>query len=66
MSKQREIRTGRVELRLTPQEKKAFQDAADYAGLSLSSWMRERLRKSAIIELEEAEIEVEFFKNTKR
>ena len=40
--------------RLSPQEKRAFQDAADLAGQQLSPWMRERLRRVAQRELEGA------------
>jgi hypothetical protein len=39
---------------LTDLEKRAFVDAADLAGLSLSSWVRERLRRAARAELNEA------------
>ena len=42
-----------VEVRMQPNEKKAFQEAASIAGLGLSSWIRERLRRAAIRELEE-------------
>jgi uncharacterized protein (DUF1778 family) len=42
-----------VLLRVDSDEKKAFGDAADVAGLSVSSWMRERLRRAAVRELED-------------
>jgi hypothetical protein len=32
----------------------AFRDAADIAGIGLTTWMRERLRRVAVKELEEA------------
>jgi hypothetical protein len=41
-------------VRMTPGEKQAFQDAATLAGIPLSAWMRERLRREARKELEEA------------
>ncbi len=41
-------------IRLEPEEKQAFQKAAEIAGIPLSSWMRERLRRAAIRELESA------------
>ncbi|HEX4077493.1 MAG TPA: hypothetical protein VHX61_01280 [Rhizomicrobium sp.] len=41
-----------VEVRVTPEEKQAFRDAADIAGIPLSAWIRERLRLAAIRELE--------------
>jgi uncharacterized protein (DUF1778 family) len=47
-------KTETLKIRLGPEEKEAFQDAADLAGVSLSAWIRERLRKSARMELEEA------------
>ena len=43
-----------IEIRVQPDEKRAFRDAADIAGISLSSWVRERLRLAAIRELEGA------------
>ena len=49
-----------VKIRIAGDEKQAFQDAADLAGVSLSAWMRERLRKSAIRELEEASRPIQF------
>lgn len=42
----------RAELRMSATEKQAFSLAADFAGLSLSSWIRERLRTAARDELE--------------
>jgi uncharacterized protein (DUF1778 family) len=41
-------------IRLEPEEKQAFHQAAEIAGIPLSSWMRERLRRAAIRELESA------------
>lgn len=41
-------------LRMEPAEKQAFKDAADVAGVPLAVWMRERLRRAAVRELEEA------------
>jgi len=38
-------------LRLQKQEKAVFKSAADLAGLDLSAWIRERLRKDAREEL---------------
>jgi uncharacterized protein (DUF1778 family) len=47
-------------LRTKPEEKEAFKKAADLSGLSLSAWSRERLRRAAIKELEEASIPIAF------
>lgn len=41
-----------LDIRLETAEKQAFRDAADVAGLDLSAWVRERLRKAAREELE--------------
>lgn len=49
-----------VQIRVSPQEKQAFQDAASGSGLALSAWMRERLRRAARIELEDAGRKVAF------
>lgn len=46
------MRTELLQLRLQPDEKQAFQQAAALAGISLSAWVRERLRTAAIRELE--------------
>lgn len=45
------LRDDRLELRLGGAEKQAFKEAADLAGVPLSSWIRERLRKAARDEL---------------
>lgn len=42
-----------IEVRMSDAEKTAFQAAADLSGLSLSSWVRERLRRAARAELED-------------
>ena len=42
-----------VKVRLTDAEKRGFKRAAEIAGISLSAWMRERLRRSARRELED-------------
>lgn len=43
-----------LEVRLTDAEKRSFLDAAEHSGLSLSSWVRERLRRTAAQELRDA------------
>lgn len=43
-----------VQIRLGKAEKAAFAEAAGLAGIPLSAWVRERLRLSAIRELEAA------------
>jgi hypothetical protein len=49
-----------VQIRVSEPEKQAFQLSADLAGISLSSWVRERLRLAAIRELESAGKKIPF------
>lgn len=53
-------RTELMQLRVQPDEKSSFQEAADIAGLPLSAWVRERLRRAARIELTDADRSVAF------
>lgn len=55
---------GYLDVRLEPAEKEAFKNAADLAGLPLSTWVRERLRLAARRELEDADMVVPFLKGT--
>ena len=50
-----------LEIRVQAAEKQAFKDAADLAGIPVSIWVRERLRRAAIRELEEAARPIAFF-----
>jgi hypothetical protein len=52
-----------MEIRLGPAEKQAFKDAADLAGLGVSAWVRERLRRIAAKELQDASRPVAFLEN---
>jgi uncharacterized protein (DUF1778 family) len=45
------MKTQILQLRLQAAEKETFQKAADLAGVALSSWVRERLRRIARQEL---------------
>lgn len=47
-------KSSRLVLRLSPQEKQAFEIAAHLAGIAMSAWIRERLRRAALRELTEA------------
>jgi hypothetical protein len=49
-----------LQIRITDSEKDGFELAAALAGISLSSWVRERLRLAAIRELEGAGRKVPF------
>lgn len=52
-----------VKLRVQDVEKESFQRAADLAGVSLSAWARERLRKIARTELDKAGQKIPFMRN---
>ena len=49
-----------VQVRMSAAEKASFDLAADAAGISLSSWVRERLRTAALAELQFAGVKVPF------
>jgi hypothetical protein len=51
-----------VQIRVTTLEKAAFLEAAALAGLPLSAWVRERLRRAARMELESAGQPIPFVK----
>jgi uncharacterized protein (DUF1778 family) len=56
------VKSDWVKIRVEPEEKRAFEEAASLAGISLSSWMRERLRRAAVRELEDASRPVPFIR----
>ncbi len=49
-----------LQLRLQPAEKAAFQEAAELSSIPLSAWVRERLRRVAVRELEDASRPIPF------
>ena len=49
-----------LQIRLADEEKEGFQQAAELAGIPLSSWVRERLRLAAIRDLESAGQKIPF------
>jgi len=53
-------KTENLQIRISDSEKEGFELAALLAGISLSSWVRERLRLAAIRELESAGRRVPF------
>ena len=53
-------------VRLETTEKEAFQDAAEIAGVPLSTWVRERLRQVAVRELQAAAQPIAFLKHLSR
>lgn len=52
-----------VQVRVTPEEKAGFVEAAEISGISLSAWVRQRLRLASIRELEAAGKRVPFVKS---
>jgi uncharacterized protein (DUF1778 family) len=52
-----------LEIRVESAEKEAFKSAADLAGIPVSTWVRERLRRAAIRELEEAARPIAFLQS---
>lgn len=59
-------KTVHLDMRVGVDEKQAFKDAADLAGLALSAWIRERLRTMARKELEGADRPVAFLSGSRR
>jgi uncharacterized protein (DUF1778 family) len=53
-------KTDYLEIRVEVAEKQTFRDAAELAGLDLSTWVRERLRANAREELERASQPIAF------
>jgi hypothetical protein len=49
-----------LQIRVSEAEKQGFVAAAGLSGISLSSWVRERLRLAAIRDLESAGLQVPF------
>jgi uncharacterized protein (DUF1778 family) len=61
--KKKITRSAYLELRLTEAEKSAFNNAAAIAGISTSTWVRERIRRAAARELEEAGLPIPFLQH---
>jgi len=55
-----ESKTAMIKFRLESREKQSFEEAARLSGIDLSAWIRERLRKAARCELEDAGLPVAF------
>lgn len=51
-----------LQIRLSDDEKRGFETAAEIAGIPLSSWVRERLRLACIRDLESAGQKIPFLK----
>lgn len=59
------MKTESIEIRVQAEEKAAFKEAAEIAGLPLSAWVRERLRRITIRELEDAGKPILFLRKSK-
>ncbi len=58
-----ETQSAKLLLRIQPSEKQGFTEAARIAGISLTAWIRERLRLAAIRDLENAGKNIPFIKD---
>lgn len=54
------MKTDLLKVRVSNSEKEAFQIAADIAGITVSAWARERLRRAAVRDLQDASRPVPF------
>lgn len=52
MANSRKPKSVPLTIRLSAEEKKAFDRSAEISGISLSSWVRERLRAASLRELD--------------
>ena len=60
------MKTYSLQVRLTQGEKQALHDAAIASGVSVSAWLRDRMRKAARCELQAAGIPVAFLEEIGR
>ncbi|WP_156824980.1 plasmid mobilization protein [Methylocystis rosea] len=54
-----------LQVRMSESEKKAFEMAASSAGISISAWVRDRLRRVARDELQSSGLKVPFIEEMK-
>ena len=54
------MKTDLLKVRVSKAEKDAFQTAADIAGIAVSAWARERLRRAAVRDLQDASRPIPF------
>jgi hypothetical protein len=55
-----DLKNETIPIRVDALEKQAFRVAAGVAGVGLSAWARERLRRAAVRELEQASLPIAF------
>lgn len=53
-------KTDVIQVRMSADEKRSFEDAATASGVSLSAWARSRLRAAALSDLQSAGLKVPF------
>ncbi len=58
--KAKKPKTEFFKLKMTDEEKQAFSQCASLCGIPTAAWVRERLRKAAIRDLEEAGLKIPF------
>jgi uncharacterized protein (DUF1778 family) len=57
------LKTETMKIRLSEQEKQTFEKAAELSGIAVSAWMRDRLRRAARRELQDANQAVPFLRD---
>lgn len=60
--KAKKPKTELFHVRMTEEEKQAFSQCASLSGIPTAAWVRERLRKAAIRDLEEAGLKIPFLR----
>lgn len=58
-------KTDLLKIRVSEAERAAFQDAAAIAGITVSAWARERLRRAAVRDLQDASRPVPFLEKSR-
>jgi outer membrane receptor for ferrienterochelin and colicin len=58
------MKTDLLKIRVSDAEKEAFQAAATIAGITVSAWARERLRRAAVRDLQDASRPIPFLEKS--
>ena len=61
-----DMKTTALQIRVNPEEKRAFDEAAALAGISFSAWARMNLRRAAVREFEDAGKRLSFTPQTEK
>jgi|KBSMisStandDraft_5_1062788.scaffolds.fasta_scaffold494831_2 uncharacterized protein (DUF1778 family) len=59
-------KTETIKIRLSREEKQTFEEVAGLSGIAVSAWMRDRLRRAARRELQDANQPVPFLRSAER